>query len=251
MSAAERAFSAPKRVTSRPKSWFESTHAAPGRRVVASMAARAGPASQRRVEQLEREGGIEVLEVRLPPCARQVDLAHQQVVADRLADPRQRLGGVWRVARVGERALRLLVRQRQAERLARRRVVAQLGVLEQPVDRVDAVAGHAAVDPEPERVLHGGDDLRVAPVEVGLLGIERVQVPAAVQRLQAEPPNADSQLFGSSAQMYQSGCSRNHGCSIDVWQGTRSRSTRSPRSRAAATRRSKSSSDPKTGSTPL
>ena len=49
MSAAERAFSGPKRVTSRPKSWFESTQAAPGRAVVAAIAVRSGSASHRAI----------------------------------------------------------------------------------------------------------------------------------------------------------------------------------------------------------
>src|SRR5439155_16306055 len=46
-------------------------------------------------------------------------------------------------------------------------------------DRVESEAVDAAVDPEADDALKSLDDLRVAPVEVRLLGIERVQVPAA------------------------------------------------------------------------
>ena len=249
-SAAARAFSGPKRVTSRPKSWFESTQAAPGRRGGGLDRGTQVLGVPARVEQLEREGRVEVLEVGLPFRARQVDLPHEQRVPHGLADPRERLAGVRRVARVGERELPLVRAQRQSERLGRGRVVSQLRVLQEPVDRVHAVARGAALDPEAERVLHRRHDLGIAPVEVRLLGIERVQVVAAV-RAGSTPSRRTRtvQLFGASAQMYQSGCSRNHGCSIDVWHGTRSSSTRSPRSRAAATRLSKSSSEPNTGST--
>ena len=62
-------------------------------------------------------------------------------------------------------------------------LVAQLLVLQQAVDRVDAVPVRAAVEPEAQRVLHRGHDLGVAPVEVGLLGVERVEVVAPVERL--------------------------------------------------------------------
>ena len=68
----------------------------------------------------------------------------------------------------------------------------------------------------------------------------------------AGPPKAPTQLFGGSrpsAQMYRSGCSRNHGCSTDVWQGTRSSRTRSPRAWAAPTSASRSASVPNAGST--
>ena len=83
---------------------------------------------------------------------------------------------------MGERELCLVRPQRQPERLAGGRVVAQLRVLEQPVDGIHAVAGGAALEPEAQHVLHGGDHLGVAPVQVRLLGVERVQVPAPVER---------------------------------------------------------------------
>ena len=158
-----------------------------------------------------------------------------------------------RVARVDEVEPRARARSSgSAERLARRRVVAQLGSFTSRSIASSAEAVHAALDPEAHHVLHRRHDLRVAPVEVGLLGIEGVQVPAPARSVavHAGPPKADDPVVrrpvARSAQMYQSGCSRNHGCSIDVWQGTRSISTRSPRSWAAATSRSKSSSVPKT-----
>ena len=43
------------------------------------------------------------------------------------------------------------------------------GVEPEPVD--------SPVEPEADDLLHRGDDLRVPPVQVGLLGVERVQVP--------------------------------------------------------------------------
>ena len=136
-----------------------------------------------REQQLEGERRVEVFEVGLPLRARQVDLAHQVGVTHRLAHLGQRCTGVGGVARVGQRELGLVLAERQAVRLRGRRIVAQLRVLEQPVDRVHPIAGDTAVEPEAQRVLHGRHDLRVAPVEIGLLGIEGVEVVAPVQRL--------------------------------------------------------------------
>ena len=62
---------------------------------------------------------------------------------------------------------------------ARGRVVGQVGVLRQAVDGVEAEPVGALVEPEPDDVLHRLDDRGIPPVEVGLLGEERVQVPAA------------------------------------------------------------------------
>jgi hypothetical protein len=62
------------------------------------------------------------------------------------------------------------------------RVVPQAGVLEQAVGDVDAEAADAAVEPEPERPLEVRGHGRIAPVEVGLLGGEQVQVPPAVRQ---------------------------------------------------------------------
>ena len=55
--------------------------------------------------------------------------------------------------------------------------VGQRGVLADEVHDVGAEAVDAAVQPEAQHVVHGLDDLRVVPVEVGLLGQEGVQVP--------------------------------------------------------------------------
>src|SRR3954454_3075925 len=64
-----------------------------------------------RMEQLERKGRVQVLEVGLPAGGRQVDLANQQSVAGRLANRRQRLADVRGVARVAERELGLRLAQ--------------------------------------------------------------------------------------------------------------------------------------------
>jgi hypothetical protein len=55
-------------------------------------------------------------------------------------------------------------------------------VLAQAVCDIDAEAVHAQVEPEPERALELGGDLRVLPVQVGLLGGEDVHVPLPVGR---------------------------------------------------------------------
>ena len=53
----------------------------------------------------------------------------------------------------------------------------QIGVLDEQGGRVDAHAGDAAVEPEPQDVLVLAADVGVVPVQVGLLGREHVQVP--------------------------------------------------------------------------
>ena len=57
--------------------------------------------------------------------------------------------------------------------------VGQGRVLDQPVGDVDPEPGHPAVEPEPEDVEELGAHLRVRPVEVGLLAVEKVEVPLA------------------------------------------------------------------------
>ena len=71
---------------------------------------------------------------------------------------------------------------------ARRRLglVGQLGILEEPVRDVDPDPVDAAVEPETEDLLELGLDVRVVPVEVGLLAREEVQVVPA--RLLVERP---------------------------------------------------------------
>jgi hypothetical protein len=79
---------------------------------------------------------------------------------------------------VAQVATHLVLQQPEAERLRRGRVVTELWILHQPVDRIDPEAVDAALDPEAYDALHSGHDLRVVPVEIRLLRIERVQVPA-------------------------------------------------------------------------
>ncbi len=55
--------------------------------------------------------------------------------------------------------------------------VPETGVLHQPVRNVDAEAVHAAVEPEPERLVELRDDVGMVPVHVRLLGREQSQVP--------------------------------------------------------------------------
>ncbi len=59
-------------------------------------------------------------------------------------------------------------------------LVAERGLLEQPVGHVDPEAVDAAVQPETEDVFEQVADLGVAPVEVGLGGVEEMEVPLAV-----------------------------------------------------------------------
>src|SRR5579884_4426642 len=74
--------------------------------------------------------------------------------------------------------LRRLAVQWEREGVGRRLVPEPL-VLEEAVDRVETEAVDAAAAPEAEGVVHRHHDLGVAPVEVRLLRIERVQIPAA------------------------------------------------------------------------
>ena len=55
--------------------------------------------------------------------------------------------------------------------------VGQVRVLEHAVRHVHPQARDAAVQPEPDHVLEQGGNVRVAPVPVGLAGVEQVQVP--------------------------------------------------------------------------
>ena len=56
--------------------------------------------------------------------------------------------------------------------------VAELAILDQPVRDVDAEPAHAAVEPEAKDVVELVADVRVPPVEVGLLRRELVEVVA-------------------------------------------------------------------------
>ena len=191
-----------------------------------------------------------MLEVGPQLARRQVDLADEERVAGARRAARRApspMSGALREWRCSSVACSGCSGQRRRAR--RRRVVAQLGVLQQAVDRVEAEAVDAALAPEAQHAGHRLAHLRVAPVEVGLLGIEGVQVPAAPvrgSRDHAGPPNVASQLFcgpSRSDHTYQSGCSRNHGCSIDVWHGHDvHQHAAGPRSCASATSASRSAS---------
>jgi hypothetical protein len=69
-------------------------------------------------------------------------------------------------------------------------VVAQQGILGQPLQGVDAEAVHPAVQPKAQHLVHGCLDRGVIPVQVGLLTGERVQVPLAGPLLEG-PGGAD------------------------------------------------------------
>ena len=91
------------------------------------------------------------------PPPRLVDLQHPVAVDERVpargvAAPEQVVG----VAEVGQRR-----------------------VLDQPVRDVDAEPVDAPVEPEPQDRLELGGDVRVRPVQVGLAGVEQVEVPGA------------------------------------------------------------------------
>ena len=185
----------------------------------------------------------------LPPLP--VDLVHAVLV------PHRRARLVDLVA--GEDLLRLLP-------------VGQVGLLDQAVRHVDPEAVHAAVQPEPQDVQELRVHLRVVPVEVGLAGVEQVQVPLAglpsgsTVRVQAGPPKTLCQSFGGwspvgprpSRKMYRArsglpgaaaSAAWNQRCADEVWFGTRSTITRRLRDRASAISLSASARVPNSGST--
>jgi len=146
-----------------------------------------------REEELESEDEIEHLEVARVLADRTEDLADQQrVVAGGLADRPQCVHDFGPVRGVEVLEPRRVLAQRQRERLRRGRVVAKLLVLDETVDRVEAEAVGAAPAPEANDALHRLDHLRVAPVEVGLLRVERVHVPAAAALVPAPGRPAES-----------------------------------------------------------
>ena len=59
---------------------------------------------------------------------------------------------------------------------AERRLIAQLRILEQRRDRIEAESGDAAIQPEAHGAEHRLLDLRIAPVEIRLLAVELVVV---------------------------------------------------------------------------
>ena len=146
------------------------------------------------------------------------------------------------------------------------RVVAEVLVLDEMPEHVDAKAVHAALEPEAQHAEHRLDDLGIAPVQVRLLGQEgvvvvlaggRVELPRAaaeagepvVRRAAARRGVAPQVPVALRDCRARRAIPLNHGCWSDVWFGTKSRISFSPRACAASIRRSKSASVPKSGST--
>ena len=169
----------PYRVAARVTSWLDSTHVAgapTGRWAsnVDSMAARSSRGVPRPHHEVEVEGRVHLVRAQVP---REPLLVGEPDLADQ--HPRVGVG-------VGDRAPRPVdVVQLVAveERVLAGRVLAtrvgERGVLDRHGGRVDAHAGHAAVEPEPQHVLVLAPHVGVVPVQVGLLGREQVQVPLA------------------------------------------------------------------------
>ena len=200
------------------------------------------------VRQVQLVAGLEVADDAVQVLQRHLPHEHPVVVfVDHLADPAQ-------VA--VDRLPVLVVPARGARLVAQQRVLGDLG------DRVQAQPVDAAVHPEAQHVVHGGHDLGVLPVEVGLLAHEAVQVVLARRSRRRSTPsptalNTDSQSLGASRQTYQSrlGFSRlerdstNHGCWSELWFGTQSSTILISRAWHCAISSSRSPSVPKTGST--
>src|SRR3954471_14115712 len=118
------------------------------------------------------------LAVEMPDAVRlALDLAAEETIA-KLVQDRAHLLDVSNgfPAVVGEDALEALRRRRCIVRFEIGWIVAQQIVLGENGARVDPEPVDAALQPEAKRVSHGTPDLRVAPVEVGLLGQEGVVV---------------------------------------------------------------------------
>src|SRR3954447_26386486 len=92
------------------------------------------------------------------------------------------------------------------------RVVAELLILDQVPDNINAKAIDTTPKPKPHSIVNRLADLRIAPVKVGL-GLEEsviVELPDARLIFPCTPPNSESQLLGGppsgagSLQIYQS-----------------------------------------------
>src|SRR5690606_35687640 len=76
-------------------------------------------------------------------------------------------------------AVGVVVEARQGLAGQTARVVGEVGILAGAVGDVDAETVDAAFQPEAQHAVHGLHDLGVAPVQVGLLGQEQVQIVSA------------------------------------------------------------------------
>ena len=192
--AATRACAAPTRDATRERSWLPSTqfgHAPSGSAASYSSISDGERARlPRRRDQVHvrrhlHPGGVVAGE----PLERQVELAdhHAAALGDRLGHRAHRREVV--VVGAADRQQRVVLRLARAV-VGVGRVVAPLGILEDLAQRVDAEAVDAAVEPEAQHAEHRLAQLRVAPVQVGLLaqvgvvvelpalGIERPRRPA-------------------------------------------------------------------------
>ena len=151
-----------------------------------------------------------------------------------------------------------------------------VGVLDRPLrepDRLDQEghgvhpeAGEALLCPEARDLRELVPHLRVGDVQVGLLGVEAVQVPLArllvvgpVRLLLVREDDVARLLLrlvvapdveAAVGESREERASWNHGWRTDVWLTTRSAMTRMPRSPAVRTMSAKSPSVPSFGSTP-
>ena len=129
-------------------------------------------------QELEHERAREVVEVGPQVGGRQVHLADQEGIARRRArGPRARAAGPAPSCASGGARARPSRASRGTPCGSRAGGTSQqVGMLADAIDRVDAEAVDAAGEPGAHDLVHRGGDGRVAPVEVGLLGVERVQV---------------------------------------------------------------------------
>ena len=125
-------------------------------------------------EELEVERRVQLSR---PQVAREALAVRQPDLADQ--DPVVRVALRDRAPRAVDLVQLVAVDVRVGVRRLCRVEVGQPAVLEEERSRVDADAGGAAVEPEAQHVLVLAPHVRVAPVEVRLLGREQVQVPLA------------------------------------------------------------------------
>jgi hypothetical protein len=149
---------------------------------------------ERGVEELERKREIEVLEIRPEVACGSIDLTHKEGIPRRFAHRLERDANLGPGFGMDVLKAPVLVSQRQRKGHRRDRVVAKVWILHQLLDGIDPEPVHAPAGPEADHIAHRGADLRHAPVEIGLLGIERVEVIAAgqlVERPGGSPESRD------------------------------------------------------------